>query len=191
MTADKYICSPPSGAVAVVASEASSVQMVRGRDGVGDGDSDGGTCRGCAPRRAGVLASYLQLSFNTVFLATVLFLFFEFIIMVRNDVRHKLSLRLASDLLSMEVCRKNYDDNGCMPDTMVPALDGLCAHWAQCMDQDPEDLRPYQSGVLWAQTLAEIVNSFVEPISLRSILVILVTTCAILVVTNAAFKLYF
>lgn len=137
-----------------------------------------------------IWAAYLQLAFNASLLLVALFLVFEFIVTVRNDVKHKLRAQMVASLTRIGKCQKNYDDNGCLPDTMVPALDRLCDEWLHCMQQDSRELHLYQSGRLWAETLAEILNSFVEPISLRSILVIVSSACVLVMVTNVAFRFY-
>lgn len=146
-----------------------------------------------APLGPHVLAAYLQLSFNAVLLLMVLTLLVKFFLMVRDDVSYKVQEKLAENLRTIENCKKNYEQNDCSPEIRVPALDNICDEWFHCMTRNENGKQTNnirQSGTLWARTLAEILNSFIEPISLRTTMLILVASCAIVLVTNVAFGSY-
>jgi hypothetical protein len=48
----------------------------------------------------------------------------------------------------------------------VPAMVRQCGVWQTCMHRDPTNL---ERSKIFAQTLADVVNSFVEPISWKTL----------------------
>lgn len=144
--------------------------------------------------RPEIIAGYMQLVFNAFLLTLVLTLVVKFMVTVREDVRFKLHEDEMRELRLIEACRKSYEQNDCSPGSRVPALEESCDEWFHCMNrvQDVQTggRRIYQSGTLWARTIAEILNSFVEPISIRSALLTVSVICALVLVTNSAFGSY-
>ncbi|QLL33079.1 hypothetical protein HG536_0D06010 [Torulaspora globosa] len=144
--------------------------------------------------RPDIIAEYMQLLFNAFLLTLVLTLVVKFMVMVREDVRFKLHEDELRKLRLIEACRKSYEQNECSPESRVPALEESCDEWFYCMNQAQHvhagGRRIYQSGTLWARTIAEILNSFVEPISIRSALLTVSVICALVLVTNSAFGSY-
>lgn len=143
--------------------------------------------------RPELLAGYLQLAFNAAILLLILILVIRFLLMVQSDVHNKSREKLADDIVRIQSCKNEYEQNQCLPGTRVPALEALCNEWFRCMNLNInglQDRNMYQSGTLWAQTLAEIINAFVNKISIRSVIVILAVICAIVLVTNVAFGSY-
>ena len=69
-------------------------------------------------------------------------------------------------LAEMAVCAREFKENKCERDSRVPAMETVCNNWEKCMQRDP-----YKVGRsrLSASMFAEIVNSFIEPISLKAI----------------------
>lgn len=140
--------------------------------------------------RPDVLAGYVQLVFHGLLLALVLGLVVKFMLVVRDDVRLKLQEHQLGALRLIEACRKSYEQNDCSPGMRVPALEESCDEWFHCMNRGLEQHRMYQSGTLWAKTIAETLNAFIEPISIRSTLLTLSVACALVLVTNSAFGSY-
>lgn len=141
--------------------------------------------------RPDILARYVQLTFYGAVLGLVLVIMVKFMLVVREDVQCKVRERLASGLRSVAECKRSYEQNGCLPGMRVPALEESCDQWFHCMNQDADWLKHGSgSGALWAKTMGEILNSFVEPISMRSAFLMLFVVCAVVLVTNMAFGSY-
>src|SRR5438477_162722 len=68
-------------------------------------------------------------------------------------------------LQEMAVCSKEYLENRCAPNTRVPAMEKACLAWEKCMNRDPTVVGRARVS---AETFAEIVNSFIEPISYKT-----------------------
>lgn len=138
-----------------------------------------------------VLAGYVQLAFDATVLALVIAMVVKFALVVQDDVRCKVQERLAANLRSVADCKRSYELNECLPGMRVPALEESCDKWLHCMNEDVEQLKHGSgSGALWAKTMGEILNSFVEPISIRSAFLMLFVVCAIVLVTNVAIGSY-
>lgn len=109
--------------------------------------------------------SYLQ--FFSLLLLLLLFLSLSllFLYTLYTDILARLSsltIDIRSEILQ---CAKAYVDNRCEPETRIPAMEGKCARWEECMGQ--EVVVAGKSRVV-AETLAEVVNGFVEVISFKT-----------------------
>jgi len=81
------------------------------------------------------------------------------------DIQTRLSsltLELRAEILQ---CAKAYVDNRCEPGTRIPAMERRCADWEECMNR--EVVVTGKTRVV-AETLAEIVNGFVDVISFKT-----------------------
>lgn len=63
------------------------------------------------------------------------------------------------------MCSKEYLENRCAPNTRVPAMEKACVAWEKCMNRDPTVVGRARVS---AETFAEIINSFIEPISYKT-----------------------
>ncbi|SCV04735.1 LAME_0H20824g1_1 [Lachancea meyersii CBS 8951] len=138
-----------------------------------------------------VLSEYLQLIFNAVVVSGVLYLCVRFVQLINRDVDKKLQVQAAAAVRTVVECRNKYVKNRCQPDQRAPWLESQCLYWSRCMNQEvPEATDPQRSAVVWAETLAEIINGFLKPISVKSLSILLISTCGIIIVSNMAFKTY-
>ncbi|KAI5778947.1 Di-sulfide bridge nucleocytoplasmic transport domain-containing protein [Geopyxis carbonaria] len=112
-----------------------------------------------------IISDYLQLIVNGVLLMVCLYMVYGFIITIRNDIDQKVQ-EISSEIVQhMASCSKSYIENRCAPDIRVPAMEIQCSAWEMCMNRDPEKIGRAKVS---AQTFAEIVNSFVNNISYKT-----------------------
>lgn len=81
-------------------------------------------------------------------------------------------------------CQTSYLTNRCDPDTRIPAMQSLCTEWEKCMAKDPKEIGKLK---VFTETLAEIVNKFIEPLSYKSMFFLIVLILGVLFITNFAF----
>ena len=117
------------------------------------------------PDAPSIIAKYLQVFFNAVILGGCLYMFWSFYATIRADVDRASEDAMAEVLAEMATCSRNYIENRCAADTRLPALETVCSNWELCMNRDPKAVKRAR---LSAHTFAEIFNSFVEPISLKT-----------------------
>ncbi|KIW48293.1 hypothetical protein, variant [Exophiala oligosperma] len=117
------------------------------------------------PDAPSIIAKYLQVFFNAAILGGCLYMFWSFYATIRADVDRASEDAMAEVLAEMAACSKNYIENRCGADTRLPALETVCSNWELCMNRDPKAVKRAR---LSAHTFAEIFNSFVEPISLKT-----------------------
>lgn len=139
------------------------------------------------PDAPSIIAKYLQVFFNAAILGGCLYMFWSFYATIRADVDRASEDAMAEVLAEMAACSKNYVENQCGADTRLPALETVCSNWELCMNRDPSAVKRAR---LSAHTFAEIFNSFVEPISLKTMLFTITLVVVGLVVNNATFTLY-
>ena len=139
------------------------------------------------PDAPSIIAKYLQVFFNAAILGGCLFMFWSFYATIQADVDRASEDAMAEVLSEMAACSKNYVENRCGADARLPALETVCSNWELCMNRDPSAVKRAR---LSAHTFAEIFNSFVEPISLKTMLFTLTLVVIGLVVNNATFTLY-
>ncbi|ANB15815.1 Brl1p [Sugiyamaella lignohabitans] len=131
-----------------------------------------------------VISTYLQLFFNISVLCVFLYLASSTVVSFWRDVDKKISLHSRTVLNDISRCTREYFENDCRPGLRAPALEELCTRLEICMDQDPEAIHRLP---LNAELFAEIINSFIEPFSFRSLFVSVFTILGVVYMSNFAF----
>ena len=139
------------------------------------------------PDAPAILAKYLQIFFNFVIFSSIFYMLYSFYATIRADVDRASDEAMAEVLSEMAQCSKNYIENQCGADARLPALETVCSNWELCMNRDPGAVKRAR---LSAHTFAEILNSFVEPISLKTMAFASTLVVLSIVVNNVTFTLY-
>lgn len=133
-----------------------------------------------------ILSFYAQLTFNVFLLTACAYLVYSFWAAIQGDVDKKAWEASADIIAEINSCAEHYRVNGCDSPTRVPALEQVCANWAKCMSRDPTKVARAKVS---AHTFAEIFNSFVEPISYKTMIFTLMIVVACFTISNLAFGL--
>ncbi|PWW77585.1 hypothetical protein C7212DRAFT_277586 [Tuber magnatum] len=131
-----------------------------------------------------IASQYLQLFFNLSMVLLLLYAVFCFYLTVRRDVDQKVEEYSAEIVQEMSQCAKEYVDNRCDPNMRVPAMEIRCAAWERCMNRDPTQIGRAKVS---AETFADIINSFIEPISYKTMFFCTILFFGGLAVSNMAF----
>ncbi|TRM62936.1 Di-sulfide bridge nucleocytoplasmic transport domain-containing protein [Schizophyllum amplum] len=132
-----------------------------------------------------ILLGYLQFFFNLSLVLVFLYLVLQFILTVQRDVEQRISEYSMDIVQEISLCVGQYRNNGC--DHPMPAMVTQCAHWKTCMDRDPTKMGRARVG---AELIAEVVNSFVEPISWKTLAFTLTSLSFLTVFINTLLSLY-
>jgi len=132
-----------------------------------------------------VIAGYLQLLFNVVIVAVLLVSLLSIVWSIRNDITGKVMEQTIEAQAIVRRCYNEYMDNRCNETQSLPLLRQQCHTWYVCMTRDPKSIGSKTK--LYAETLSEVLNSFVEPISYRTLSVILLLLLGFTLVSNLAF----
>ena len=124
---------------------------------------------------------YLQLAFNAFLISIVVYLVVQFFLTVKRDVDIKVENQMTEILNEIAHCSKQYIENRCHPETRVPAMEKACMAWEVCMNRDPAVVGRAKVSAI---TFAEILNSFVEPISIKTMMFFVVMIGAVFVIGN-------
>lgn len=138
------------------------------------------------PNMPHLLIGYVQLLFNLSLAIILLYIIGGFVHTVRTDIASKTSLHRAKLSHEIEMCSRSYHENKCSPKTRVPALEQKCREWESCMQRRPDDVG---GGKVVAETVADIVNGLLEPITIKSLLFIAIALFGCVFVSNYAFAL--
>ena len=112
-----------------------------------------------------LIMGYMQVIFNAGLIAVLLYFVVSFVVTVRRDVAIKVDQQLSRILAEISQCSRQYEENRCRPQERVPAMETACQAWEACMRRDPS---LFGRAKLSAETLAEIVNGLIEPISYKT-----------------------
>lgn len=127
----------------------------------------------CRPASKGsyTFVSYLQLFLNFFTVAVIFSFITSLVRSLKTDIvsswNHK---RLELEYESM-TCRNLYATNQCSLQDK-PALQQQCQQWEQCMNRD-NDVFFRARTTLGAQMFGEVINSFVEPIGWKALIVVM------------------
>ncbi|KAK9702203.1 hypothetical protein K7432_011364 [Basidiobolus ranarum] len=132
-----------------------------------------------------IISGWLQLVFNLVLVAISLYIILQFIYTVQKDVDIKVEEYSAGILQEIGQCSRNYMDNRCAPpESRLPAMENPCNIWEACMRRDPTVIGRAKVS---AETFAEILNNFVEPISYKTMMFFTLLIFGSLFLSNFAF----
>jgi len=131
------------------------------------------------------ILGYTQLVFNSSLILLVLYLLVTFILTVQRDVEQRIAQYTIDSLQEIALCTTSYSSNNCK--SPLPALIVQCLEWESCMARDPSVIGRAKVG---AEMLAEVINSFVEPISWKTLLFTLSSISFFTVFVNAVINLY-
>ena len=118
------------------------------------------------PGLPNTLSYYVQFLLNFFLAFCVMYVLYGIFSTISNDITERAMMESSEILAEMAVCAREFNENKCERDSRVPAMETVCNSWERCMQRDP-----YKVGRsrLSAGMFAEVVNSFIEPISLKAI----------------------
>ncbi|KAI8149796.1 Di-sulfide bridge nucleocytoplasmic transport domain-containing protein [Fennellomyces sp. T-0311] len=99
------------------------------------------------------------------------YLFVQFALAMREDINMKLKTFESDRLDEFLNCQMEYANNRCDPSTRVPAMDELCRQWQKCLYR-PMWLATTRA---FAEILADMTNGFVDQISMKTMLCLLMS----------------
>ena len=112
-----------------------------------------------------VLSRYAQFALNLFFVALLMFVVYCFLATIRSDVDEASREVAAETMAEMVACTREFKSNKCDSTERVPAMESMCNSWQKCMDRDPAMVGRARVS---AQTFAEIITSFAEGISYKT-----------------------
>ncbi|KAF7800321.1 hypothetical protein EIP86_011571 [Pleurotus ostreatoroseus] len=113
-----------------------------------------------------ILLGYLQVFWQFSLVAVALYIILLCVITLHRDVETRVSEYSMRTVEAIRKCAKGFADNKCAEGPM-PALVDQCGAWATCMQRDPTRIG---RATVTAELLAEIVNSFMETITWKTLL---------------------
>ncbi|KAH8929344.1 hypothetical protein BT69DRAFT_226227 [Atractiella rhizophila] len=131
------------------------------------------------------LSTYLHATFLLTTFTLVLYLLFLLLRTLRSDLSARLSSSTLAQRSEIFACSQSYTLNRCSPETRVPALEDACRAWERCMHQDPEAVGTAR---LLAMVVGETVNGFVDTVSWKSFVFILLMAGLIVYSTTTALQ---
>ncbi|KAL2832549.1 Di-sulfide bridge nucleocytoplasmic transport domain-containing protein [Aspergillus cavernicola] len=137
------------------------------------------------PNVPNILSWWAQLVVNLSLFSLAVYVVFGFVSAIRAEFDQAAEEVSDTILAEMAVCAKSYVDNRCGGGDRLPALEPVCENWERCMNRDPAKVGRAKVS---AQTMAIIINSFIDPISWKAILFFLATISTVTVVSNWSFR---
>ena len=113
-----------------------------------------------------LLMSYLQMLINFIASLYGIYLVYCLFQTINTDIKSKVEQQQTNLMISIESCRRSYYQNGCDDkDNLVPLLVSKCQKFEKCMKQDPYKLS--NISIMSAEIIGMIINSLIEPLSLK------------------------
>ncbi|OAF58665.1 hypothetical protein VC83_04930 [Pseudogymnoascus destructans] len=139
------------------------------------------------PNLPHLLSYYAQLILNSFLVAVAMYLIYSSIRTIQSDVSKEEARAIDEAHHEIAVCTSHWTTNNCAPHLRVPAVAAACREWEVCMQADPTQVGRAK---ISAHTFARIVNEFIEPISLKTMLFVVATFLVFGYVNNTAFAAY-
>ncbi|KAI1317390.1 hypothetical protein EDD11_008454 [Mortierella claussenii] len=133
-----------------------------------------------------ILAGYVQVAMNTAFVGALIYIMANFITTVQSDVSFKSEKLLEREIKQMAKCKEEYNTYGC--DRPVgPKLVEICDDLRACWDQP---LPRIGRGTVAAETVAQMVNVFVNTMSFKTLGFVIVLVFGGLYFSNQVISSY-
>ena len=107
----------------------------------------------------------MQVAFNAALALLGIYLLVLFVLTVSRDVEYRVAEYSMDIVQEIAQCNLAYKANLCEKGT-VPAMAAQCAAWETCMNRDPTKVGRAKVSM---EVIGETVNSFVEPISWKTL----------------------
>lgn len=117
------------------------------------------------PNLPQILSFYSQFLLNLFIVFFMMYLVYSFWSTIRSDVDLRSREVAADTLAAIAVCAREFEENRCERSMRVPAMEIMCNFWEKCVNQDPSKVA---RAMVSANTFAEILNNFVEPITAKT-----------------------
>jgi hypothetical protein len=131
-----------------------------------------------------LVSTYLQLLFNVSLILIALYVVSSTLITFWRDVDKRIEAYSSELLVDVSQCTRLYLENDCRPDIRPPALHEECTRLEKCMDMDVGSIRRMKVS---AETLAEIIDSFVNSFSYKTLGVVIFALIGASYVANVVF----
>lgn len=131
-----------------------------------------------------IISTYLQLAFNMFMVCIILYIVSRSLVVLWRDVDAKLDSYSNNLMVDISQCTLQYLENNCRPDIRPPALHDECSRLEKCMEQDPSGIGRAK---VTAETIAEIINSFVEPFTMKTTIIAFTLFVLVMFVSNLFF----
>ncbi|ODV59454.1 Brr6/Brl1 family protein ASCRUDRAFT_21749, partial [Ascoidea rubescens DSM 1968] len=116
-----------------------------------------------------VISSYIQLIVNIMTSTLIIYLIISLYRTIKNDISLRLQQMTEDLMLEALICKKQYVENHCEPENVVPALEKRCLEWSKCFNKDFN--AAFYNSSIGAETLGQVINSLIEPIGFKALLV--------------------
>ncbi|GMM50828.1 Brr6 protein [Starmerella bacillaris] len=136
------------------------------------------------PSTPALLAMYVQVGYNAVMVALLLYGIGMFYVTVRNDVNMKVEEYSVDIVNEIAHCSYEYVRNGCEPSKRVPAIEAACRQWERCMQRVPEEVGRARVS---AETFGGIIESFLKPIGIKSMIFLVSVFAGSFLLINSVF----
>ncbi|KAL0223871.1 hypothetical protein P9112_003261 [Eukaryota sp. TZLM1-RC] len=129
-----------------------------------------------------VISGYIRLVFNIFCLICLIAALVVFFFALRGDITLRTARSMESLLQEIAQCEKDFVESNCATiKSGGAALSALCHQWQLCMNRDPSKIEITSISV---KAVAEAVNSFVEPITYKTMVFVALLFFIILIGSN-------
>ena len=109
--------------------------------------------------------SFVQVGFNAALAILGIYVLVIFFLTVQRDVEYRVAEYSMDIVQDIAQCNLLHKTNLCAQG-LVPAMAAQCAAWETCMNRDPTKVGRAKVSM---EVIGEVVNSFVEPISWKTL----------------------
>ncbi|KAH9938981.1 Di-sulfide bridge nucleocytoplasmic transport domain-containing protein [Epithele typhae] len=128
------------------------------------------------------LLGYVQVFFNGSLAAIVVYLTVQFILTIQRDVEHRVAEYSMNIVQDIAHCASSYKENLCA-ESRIPAMAHQCSAWEVCMNRDPSKVGRAKVSL---EVMGELVNSFVEEISWKTMIFTISSLTLVTLIVNGA-----
>ncbi|KAL0248852.1 hypothetical protein GEMRC1_004086 [Eukaryota sp. GEM-RC1] len=116
-----------------------------------------------------IISGYVRLTFNICCVIGLFCIGVLFVLAIRGDISLRTARSSEGLITEIQNCQKSYEDAKCADGPKSGQAQSFCETMFHCMNMDPNGIETVAISV---RAIAEAINSFVEPISYKTMVFI-------------------
>jgi len=128
----------------------------------------------------------IRVVFNLIMGIIILLLIASIIFTIREDFARKRQEERDIAMIEIQNCARDYIRNECEPERRVKAAEKFCMEKEICMNQDPT--MAVKTTKMTAALAAEILNEFVDPLELKTLIFFFTLLFGMIFVCNCSLR---
>lgn len=128
-----------------------------------------------------IVGSYVRVVLHSVGISVILYVMYRTLESFTNEIQARYNYAMGELAENARICHQNYVNHNCGPQLKGAVWQSFCEEWDRCRQFQPHATRKTK---IATQVFGEVMNGFVEPLTLKAMLIICVLLFGFFIVSS-------